>query len=135
MFVLCLVLLVLCCAMFAFVQTISTWCPYCIVCNILLYHLFKIYIYLFPDSLEDGWDMTQLKEEEFEEFCVYIVHDRACEKVCRNRAQASLPRNLTLKPSLTQPDNVSVATDILCDFKPFPSNPLPMFQNYLFLSI
>ncbi|KAH3889022.1 hypothetical protein DPMN_013068 [Dreissena polymorpha] len=56
------------------------------------------------DSLEDGWDMTQLKEEEFEEFCVYIVHDRACEKVCRNRAQASLPRNLTLKPSLTQPD-------------------------------
>ncbi|XP_052811932.1 PR domain zinc finger protein 1-like isoform X1 [Mya arenaria] len=59
-----------------------------------------------PDnSLEDGWDMTQLKEDEFEEFCVYIVHDRACEKVCRNRAQASLPRNLTLKPSLTQPDN------------------------------
>ncbi|XP_060556526.1 PR domain zinc finger protein 1-like isoform X2 [Ruditapes philippinarum] len=57
------------------------------------------------DSLEDGWDMTQLKEEEFEEFCVYIVHDRACEKVCRNRAQASLPRNLTLKPSLTQPDH------------------------------
>ena len=61
--------------------------------------------YCFTDSLEDGWDMTSLKEEEFEEFCVYIVHDRVCEKVCKNRAQASLPRNLTLKPSLTQPDN------------------------------
>ncbi|KAL4233005.1 PR domain zinc finger protein 1 [Mactra antiquata] len=57
------------------------------------------------DSLEDDWDMTRLKEEEFDEFCVYIVHDRACEKVCPNRAQASLPRNLTLKPSLTQPDH------------------------------
>lgn len=57
------------------------------------------------DGLEDGWDMTSLKEEEFEEFCVYIVHDRACEKVCKNRAQASLPRNLTLKPSLIQPDH------------------------------
>lgn len=61
---------------------------------------------VFSDSLENGWDMTQLKEEEFEEFCVYIVHDLACEKVCPNRAQASMPRNLTLKPSLTQHDNV-----------------------------
>ena len=65
----------------------------------------NISLFYFTDSLEDGWDMTSLKEEEFEEFCVYIVHDRVCEKVCKNRAQASLPRNLTLKPSLTQPDN------------------------------
>lgn len=57
------------------------------------------------DSLENGWDVTQQKEEDFDEFSIYIVHDRACEKVCHNRAQASLPRNLTLKPSLTQPDN------------------------------
>lgn len=59
-----------------------------------------------PNSLGDGWDMTCLKEEEFEEFCVYIVHDRACQKICKNRAQASLPRNLTLKPSQSQPDNI-----------------------------
>ena len=51
--------------------------------------------------------MKSLKEEEFDEFCVYIVHDRACQKVCKNRAQASLPRNLTLKPSQIMPDNVS----------------------------
>lgn len=38
---------------------------------------------------------------------MYIVHDRACDRVCPNRAQASLPRNLTLKPSQNQVNNVS----------------------------
>ncbi|KAK3097515.1 hypothetical protein FSP39_010382 [Pinctada imbricata] len=56
-------------------------------------------------NLDEGWDSSNLKEDEFEEFCVYIVHDRACEKVCPNRAQASLPRNLTLKPSQNQVNN------------------------------
>ncbi|CAG2238609.1 PR domain zinc finger protein 1 [Mytilus edulis] len=50
-------------------------------------------------NMDDNWDISSLKEDDFEEFCVYIVHDRACERVCPNRAQASLPRNLTLKPS------------------------------------
>lgn len=36
---------------------------------------------------------------------MYIVHDRACDRVCPNRAQASLPRNLTLKPSQNQVNN------------------------------
>lgn len=61
---------------------------------------------LFVD-LEECWDSSNLKEDEFEEFCVYIVHDRACDRVCPNRAQASLPRNLTLKPSQNQANNVS----------------------------
>lgn len=51
------------------------------------------------NNMDDNWDISSLKEDDFEEFCVYIVHDRACERVCPNRAQASLPRNLTLKPS------------------------------------
>ncbi|XP_021355274.1 PR domain zinc finger protein 1-like isoform X3 [Mizuhopecten yessoensis] len=58
-----------------------------------------------PKDMEEGWDAGNLKEDEFEEFCVYIVHDRACERVCQNRAQASLPRNLTLKPSQSQSNN------------------------------
>lgn len=58
-------------------------------------------------DLEECWDSSNLKEDEFEEFSVYIVHDRACDRVCPNRAQASLPRNLTLKPSQNQVNNVS----------------------------
>lgn len=57
--------------------------------------------------MEEGWDSLNLKEDEFDEFCVYIVHDRVCEKVCPNRAQASLPRNLTLKPTKSLANNVS----------------------------
>ncbi|KAL5010188.1 hypothetical protein ScPMuIL_012493 [Solemya velum] len=57
------------------------------------------------DGMEEGWDMTSLKEDEFDEFCVYIVHDRACERICPNRAQATLPRNLTLKQSKAHINN------------------------------
>lgn len=60
------------------------------------------------DGMEDSWDMTSLKEDEFDEFCVYIVHDRACERICPNRAQATLPRNLTLKQSKAHINNVSI---------------------------
>lgn len=62
--------------------------------------------FMFSD-MDDNWDISSLKEDDFEEFCVYIVHDRACERVCPNRAQASLPRNLTLKPSQSNGTNVS----------------------------
>ncbi|XP_050391657.1 B lymphocyte-induced maturation protein 1 homolog isoform X2 [Patella vulgata] len=51
------------------------------------------------EMMEEGWEVNSLKEDELEDFCVYVVHDRPCERVCPNRAQASLPRNLTLKPS------------------------------------
>ncbi|XP_012935412.1 PR domain zinc finger protein 1 [Aplysia californica] len=60
------------------------------------------------DVMESGWDFTQLSDEDFEEFCVYIVHDRPCEPLSHNRAQASLPRNLTLRPSLICPNNIGV---------------------------
>lgn len=43
---------------------------------------------------------------------MYIVHDRACDRVCPNRAQASLPRNLTLKPSQNQVNNVSYSFEL-----------------------
>ena len=59
-------------------------------------------------DMDDNWDISSLKEDDFEEFCVYIVHDRACERVCPNRAQASLPRNLTLKPSQNTGSKVSI---------------------------
>ncbi|CAG5120321.1 unnamed protein product, partial [Candidula unifasciata] len=45
-----------------------------------------------------------LTDVEFEESAVYIVQDRPCEAFCTNRAQASLPRNLTLRPSLIYKD-------------------------------
>ncbi|XP_025098680.1 PR domain zinc finger protein 1-like [Pomacea canaliculata] len=58
--------------------------------------------------MEESWEPSCLREEEFEEFCVYIVNDRPCETVCTNRAQASLPRNLTLKPSRVKPGALGV---------------------------
>lgn len=65
-------------------------------------------------SMEESWEPSCLREEEFEEFCVYIVNDRPCETVCTNRAQASLPRNLTLKPSRVKP-GVSVPCEgVMC---------------------
>ncbi|KAK0040563.1 PR domain zinc finger protein 1-like isoform X1, partial [Biomphalaria pfeifferi] len=59
-------------------------------------------------AMEEGWDFRQLNDEEFEEFCVYIVQDRPCEPVCHNRAQASLPRNLTFRPSIICQNSVGV---------------------------
>ncbi|XP_067674745.1 PR domain zinc finger protein 1-like isoform X2 [Haliotis asinina] len=60
-------------------------------------------------SMEEPWELTSLREEELEEFCVYIVHDRPCDSVVGpNRAQASLPRNLTLKPSAINPNELGV---------------------------
>ncbi|XP_048240120.1 PR domain zinc finger protein 1-like isoform X1 [Haliotis rufescens] len=61
------------------------------------------------ETMEEPWELTSLREEELEEFCVYIVHDRPCESVVGpNRAQASLPRNLTLKPSAINPNELGV---------------------------
>ncbi|BFZ09899.1 hypothetical protein BsWGS_12938 [Bradybaena similaris] len=60
------------------------------------------------NAMEEGWDFTKLNDEEYEEFCVYIVQDRQCEDVCHNRAQASLPRNLTLRPSLINTESLGV---------------------------
>lgn len=45
------------------------------------------------------WDHATLREEEFEQHAVYLVPDVAASPGDTNRAEASLPRNLVLKPS------------------------------------
>lgn len=57
---------------------------------------------------DDTWDISSLKEEDFDEYCVCIVHDRPFEEAHSNRAQATLPRNLTLKKSCTMPKELGV---------------------------
>ncbi|XP_003738192.1 PR domain zinc finger protein 1 [Galendromus occidentalis] len=60
-------------------------------------------------------DLTQIREENFEQLAVYIVPDQPCaDDETRNRAEASLPRNLVLKPSQTLEDVVGVwSTDYI----------------------
>lgn len=66
-------------------------------------------------KMEEGaWDLAELAEEDFEQLAVYIVPDavvepsssNASERV--NRAETSLPRNLTLKPSQALSDVLGV---------------------------
>ncbi|XP_074644318.1 PR domain zinc finger protein 1-like [Tubulanus polymorphus] len=51
--------------------------------------------------MEDGLDISNTKESEFQKICTYIVPDKACPEVAPNRAEMTLPRNLVLKPSST----------------------------------
>lgn len=41
-----------------------------------------------------------MREEDFERLAVYIVPDVPCERGVLGRADKTLPRSLTLKPSL-----------------------------------
>ncbi|KAK9512464.1 hypothetical protein O3M35_000894 [Rhynocoris fuscipes] len=60
-------------------------------------------------GVEGGaWDPTTTKEEEFEKHAVYIVPDQAAPQGCANRAEASLPRNLVLRPSQALSDVMGV---------------------------
>jgi hypothetical protein len=52
-----------------------------------------------PTDSEGGWDLSSMREDEFEQHVVYIVPDLPTEPGCPNRAESSLPRNLVLKPS------------------------------------
>lgn len=52
-----------------------------------------------PDGSQD-YDVTRMREEDFERLAVYIVPDVHCEKGLVNRADKTLPRSLTLKPSM-----------------------------------
>ena len=66
---------------------------------------------------EGGWDLTELAEEDFEQLAVYIVPDAVVEPPAAsssstpatiNRSEASLPRNLVLKPSQALSDVLGV---------------------------
>ncbi|XP_046142254.1 PR domain zinc finger protein 1 [Osmia bicornis bicornis] len=54
------------------------------------------------------WDHATLREEEFEQHAVYLVPDVAASPTDTNRAEASLPRNLVLKPSQALNDVLGV---------------------------
>ncbi|XP_037519436.1 PR domain zinc finger protein 1 isoform X1 [Rhipicephalus sanguineus] len=65
--------------------------------------------------MEDGsLDLSSLRESDFEQLAVYQVRDQTCEEGLSNRAEASLPRNLLLKPSQTLSDVLGVwSTDYI----------------------
>lgn len=46
-----------------------------------------------------AYDVTRMREEEFERLTVYIVPDVPCERGTANRAERTLPRSLALRPS------------------------------------
>lgn len=50
-------------------------------------------------SSAGAYDVTRMREEEFERLTVYIVPDVPCERGISNRAERTLPRSLTLRPS------------------------------------
>lgn len=47
----------------------------------------------------NNWDYMSLREEEFQQKVNYLVPDTPVAPTVVNRAEASLPRNLVLKPS------------------------------------
>uniref|UniRef100_A0A336MNP0 CSON014678 protein n=1 Tax=Culicoides sonorensis TaxID=179676 RepID=A0A336MNP0_CULSO len=49
---------------------------------------------------QQDYDVTRMREEDFERLAVYIVPDVPCERGTLGRADKTLPRSLTLKPSL-----------------------------------
>lgn len=51
-------------------------------------------------TVQQDYDVTRMREEDFERLAVYIVPDVPCEKGIPSRADKTLPRSLTLKPSL-----------------------------------
>ncbi|XP_024888460.1 PR domain zinc finger protein 1 isoform X1 [Temnothorax curvispinosus] len=57
------------------------------------------------------WDHATLREEEFEQHAVYLVPDVSASPGDTNRAEASLPRNLVLKPSQALNDVCSFAEE------------------------
>ena len=49
--------------------------------------------------MEDTWDLETVKESEFDQLATFFVPDRPVSENTENRAEASLPRNLVLRPS------------------------------------
>ncbi|CAB0011158.1 unnamed protein product, partial [Nesidiocoris tenuis] len=55
-----------------------------------------------------SWDPANTKEEEFEKHAVYIVLDQTPPPNVANKAEATLPRNLVLRPSQALSDVMGV---------------------------
>ncbi|CRL06618.1 CLUMA_CG019499, isoform A [Clunio marinus] len=52
------------------------------------------------NSMNQDYDITRMREDDFERLAVYIVPDVPCERGIPGRAEKTLPRSLTLKPSV-----------------------------------
>ncbi|KAG1670043.1 PR domain zinc finger protein 1 [Nymphon striatum] len=50
------------------------------------------------------WDISNIREEEFDQLAVYLVPDQPSDENCESRTESSLPRNLVLRPSQTLTD-------------------------------
>lgn len=50
-------------------------------------------------AVASAYDVTRMREDEFEKLTVYIVPDVPCDPGTPNRAERTLPRSLTLRPS------------------------------------
>lgn len=53
-----------------------------------------------PNLMNQDYDITRMREDDFERLAVYIVPDVPCERGTPARAEKTLPRSLTLKASL-----------------------------------
>lgn len=53
-----------------------------------------------PNLMNQEYDITRMREDDFERLAVYIVPDVPCERGVPGRAEKSLPRSLALKASL-----------------------------------
>lgn len=53
-----------------------------------------------PNPINQDYDITQMREDDFERLAVYIVPDVPCERGIPGRAERTLPRSLALKASL-----------------------------------
>ncbi|XP_055689165.1 PR domain zinc finger protein 1 isoform X4 [Lutzomyia longipalpis] len=86
---------------------------------------------------QQEYDVTRMREEDFERLAVYIVPDVPCERGVANRAEKTLPRSLTLKPSLVlSTPNVPTegvwSTGVIprgTRFGPFEGIPTPNFPS------
>ena len=67
-------------------------------------------------SLQQDYDITRMREDDFERLAVYIVPDVPCERGLSNRAEKTLPRSLTLKASLALSTPTQPVWKIFCFF-------------------
>lgn len=86
-----------------------------------------------PNPMNQDYDITRMREDDFERLAVYIVPDVPCERGHPGRAEKTLPRSLALKPSLvlstpTQPVRSNDSSnEALSDTNSVPSHRLKVF--------